>query len=91
MPDPSGGTYIPPQNRILGFLTDGTGISSITASKVFKDFVADVLMSGAAALIAVNVTSVDSAIAAPAVVVTALAGAIIGAAYRVVLRWATTE
>lgn len=76
---------------ITGTLTDGSGVSAITGSKVLKDFVADVLMTGAAALIAVNVTSVDTALAAPAVVVTAVAGAIISATYRIVLRWATSD
>ena len=79
------------QNKAVGFLTDGTGVSAFTGSKLVKDFVADVLMTGAAALIAVNVTSVDAALATPAVVVTAIAGAVISALYRIVLRWATTD
>jgi hypothetical protein len=82
---------MPEQNKAVGFLTDGTGVSAFTASKIFKDFVADALMTGAAALVAVGVTSADAAVAAPAVVVTALAGAAISALYRAVLRWATTE
>ena len=91
MPDPSGGTYIPQQNRILGFLTDGTGISAFTASKFFKDLVADILLSAAAALVAVQILSVEQAVAAPSVVIFALLGAVIRAVYRAVLRWATTE
>ena len=75
---------------VSGTLTDQGGISAITASKLVKDFVADVLMTGAAALVAVNVTSVDAALATPAIVVTAVAGAVISAVYRVVLRWATS-
>jgi hypothetical protein len=71
-------------------LTDGSGVSAITGSKLLKDFVADVLMTGTAALLAVNVTSVDQAIATPTVVATAIAGAVISAVYRVVLRWATS-
>jgi hypothetical protein len=71
-------------------LTDGTGISAITASKFTKDFVADVLLSGAAALVAAQVIDVGGAIAQPQVVAFALAGAIIRAGYRAALRWATS-
>jgi len=79
------------QSKAVGFLTDGTGISAFTGSKLVKDFVADFLMTGAAALVAVGVTSADTAVAAPAVVVTAVVGAAISALYRVLLRWATTD
>lgn len=87
----TGGTYTPPQGRILGFLTDGTGVSSITLVKFFKDFVADVLLSAAAALVAVQIVTVDAAVAAPQVAAFAILGAVIRAGYRAVLRWATTE
>ena len=79
------------QNKAVGFLTDGTGVSAFNWTKLVKDFVADFLMTGAAALLAVNVTSVDAAISTPAVVVTAIAGAAISAGYRLLLRWATTD
>lgn len=72
-------------------LTDGGGVAQITASKALKDFVADALMGAAAALVAVQVSSVDQAIAQPMVVVTAIAGAVIAAGYRVVLRWAASS
>lgn len=72
-------------------LTDGTGVSALTVTKVVKDFVADVLLSGAAALAAVQIMDVGSAVAAPQVVGFALAGAVIRAGYRAVLRWATTD
>jgi hypothetical protein len=71
-------------------LTDGTGVSSLTGSKVVKDFVADALLSGAAALVAIQVTDLGSALAQPQVVAFALAGALIRVAYRAVLKWATT-
>jgi hypothetical protein len=87
----TGGTYTPPQGRILGFLTDGTGVSSITLVKFFKDFIADVLLSAAAALVAVQIITVDAAVAAPQVAAFAILGAVIRAGYRAVLRWATTE
>ncbi len=79
-----------PSTGVVGTLTDGTGISAITGSKVLKDFVADVLLSGAAALVSAQILDVGSAVAAPQVVAFALAGAVIRAAYRAVLRWATT-
>jgi len=80
----------PSTTGIAGALTDGTGISQITGSKFVKDFVADVLLSGAAALVAVQVTDVGSAVAQPQIVAFALLGAVIRAAYRAILRWATT-
>lgn len=83
MPDPQ-------QSTAVSVLTDGTGISAITGSKVVKDFVADVLLSGAAALVAVQIVDVGAAIAQPQIAAFAIAGAVIRAAYRAVLRWATT-
>lgn len=84
------GTYIAPQGAVVGALTDGTGVSAITVTKVLKDFVADVLLSGAAALVAVQIVDVGAALATPQVAAFALAGALIRAAYRAALRWATT-
>lgn len=83
-------TTIPPQGAVVGALTDGTGISAFTASKFIKDFIADVLLSGAAALAAAQIVDVGSAISTPDVAAFALVGATIRAAYRAVLRWATT-
>jgi hypothetical protein len=76
---------------LAGTLTDGTGVSQMTAPKFIKDFVADVLLSGAAALAAVQIMDVGAAIDSPQVAGFALAGAVIRAAYRAILRWATTE
>ena len=78
------------QTGAVATLTDGTGISAITATKFVKDFIADVLLSGASALVAVNVMSLDSAVSNPTVAAFALGGAVIRAAYRAALRWATT-
>jgi len=75
---------------VVGTLTDGTGVSAITVTKFVKDFVADVLLSGAAALAAVQITDVGAAIDQQQVVAFALVGATIRAAYRAILRWATT-
>ena len=85
------GTYIPQQGTVVGALTDGTGVSPMNGTKFVKDFVADLLLSGAAALVAVQIVDVGSALATPNVVAFALAGAVIRAAYRAALRWATTE
>ncbi len=82
---------MPGQKLAIGnALTDGTGVSQITGSKFLKDFVADVLLSGAAALVAIQVTDVGSAVAQPQVVAFALLGAGIRALYRATLRWATS-
>lgn len=79
-----------PDTAIGAALTDQTGVSSFTASKVVKDFVADVLLSGAAALAAVQIVDLGAATAQPTIVAFALGGAVIRAAYRAVLKWATS-
>jgi len=71
-------------------LTDGTGVSRITLTKFVKDFVADILLSGAAALAAVQIVSLDQAVAQPTVVWFALGGAAIRSVYRALLKWATS-
>ena len=79
-----------PQTGPVAVLTDGTGVSPIDLQKLVKDFVADFLLSGAAALAAAQIVDVGSAVQTPDVVAFALTGAAIRAAYRVILRWATT-
>ena len=71
-------------------LTDNTGVSPITATKLVKDFVADLLLSGAAALAAAGIFQLQDAVATPEIAGFAIAGATVRAVYRVVLRWATT-
>jgi hypothetical protein len=79
------------QTGAVGALTDGTGVSPITATKWVKDFVADVLLSGAAALAAAQIVDVGSAIDQPQVAAFAVVGALVRSVYRFALRWATTE
>lgn len=79
-----------PDTSIGGTLTDNTGVSALTSSKLIKDLVADFLLTASAALVAVNVMSVDAAVAQPTVVATAIGGALIRVVYRAVLKWATT-
>jgi hypothetical protein len=79
------------QTGAVGTLTDGTGVSPLTPQKWIKDFVADVLLSGAAALAAAQILDVGSAVQAPEVAAFAVAGAVIRSLYRAVLRWATTD
>lgn len=79
-----------PDTSVGAVLTDQTGVSSLTSSKLVKDLVADFLLTASAALVAVNVLSVDSAVASPTVVATAVGGALIRVVYRAVLKWATT-
>ena len=76
--------------KVGSALTDGTGVSALTSSKVLKDLVADMLLGGAAALVASQVVDVGTAINQPQVVAFALTGAIIRALYRAGLRWATS-
>lgn len=75
---------------VSGGLTEGTGISAITATKLIKDFVADFLLTAAAALGTSMIMSLGDAVAAPQVAGFAIAGAAIRAGYRIVLRWAQT-
>jgi hypothetical protein len=81
----------PEQGKIVGALTDGTGVSSIGPQKLIKDFIADFLISAAAALATIQVMDLSAALAAPEVAGLAIAGAAVKAAYRIVLRWATTD
>jgi len=81
----------PTQGAVVGVLTDGTGVSPFNAKKFIKDFVADVLLSGAAALAAVQITDVGGAIDQQQVAAFALIGAVVRAGYRAALRWATTD
>lgn len=73
---------------VSGALTDGTGISRLTASKVFKDFVLDLCLSGSAALVVANIPDVGSAINQPNAVAFALVGSTIRVIFRFVVRWA---
>lgn len=81
---------MPASSAPAAVLTDGRQLHELTMSKVFKDFVVDLLLTGAAALTTINIVSVDAAVAQPTVVVSALLGATIRVVYRFVLRWATT-
>lgn len=75
-------------------LTDNTGVSPITVTKFVKDFVADFLITGAAAVGAVQimgaVNGFPTDVAGGVLLGTAVLGAAIKAGYRAVLRWATT-
>lgn len=71
-------------------LTDDTGVSPITPTKLVKDFVADVLLSGAAALATAGIMDLGDAVQTPEVAAFAVAGAVVRALYRVALRWATS-
>lgn len=73
----------------MSILTDGTGVSAFTVPKIIKDFIVDALTGAAAALVAVNISGVDAAIASPAVAAVAVANAVISAGYRLVLKWAS--
>ena len=73
-----------------GTLTDGTGISPITITKLVKDFIADFLLTGAAAFgagPALEALDVGTVLAAPEAAGIAVATAFVKAAFRVVLRW----
>lgn len=74
-------------------LTDGTGVSDLTAKKLVKDFVADFLLTAAAAIATIplaNVFGIPTTSAELFVVGTAVIGAVFRAGYRAALRWATS-
>ena len=73
---------------ISGALTDATGIGSWNVRKVVKDFIADALLSAAAALGAAQIVAVPADWQTTIVAGYAVAGAVIHAAYRAVLKWA---
>ena len=75
---------------ISGTLTDGTGIGSFTVPKVIKDFIADALLSAAAALAAAQVVAIPTDQQGTWTAAMAIGGAVIHAAYRAVLKWAQT-
>lgn len=81
---------MPASTSAAAVLTDGRVLHELTTSKVVKDFVVDLLLTGSAALVAVNVGSVDSAAVQPTIVASALLGAAIRVVYRFILRWATS-
>ena len=68
-------------------LTDGSGISGFTASKLVKDFVADFLLTAAAALAAAQIAAIPTDVQGAAVVSTAIGTAFVKAIYRALLKW----
>lgn len=75
---------------VSGALTEGTGVSPGTLTKLVKDFIVDFLKTAAAVLTAQQIMGVGDALAAPHAAGIAIASAAIGAAYRAVLRWAAS-
>lgn len=78
------------ENNNGGALTDGTGISPMTGTKVLKDLVADFLLTLAATLGAgatFDAFDIGAVIAGPDAAGIAVAGAAIRALYRFALRW----
>jgi hypothetical protein len=72
---------------MTGTLTDGTGVSKLLASKVFKDLVADFLLTAPAVFVVLNVANLESALTVPASVGLGLADAAIRVIYRALIRW----
>lgn len=78
------------KDTLSAVLTDGTGVSRFTVPKVVKDFIADALLGAAAGLATANVMSIPTDTAGATVAFLAVANAVVHAAYRAVLKWATT-
>lgn len=71
-------------------LTDGTGVSKITGSKLLKDIVLDFLLAMPPALIAINVASLEAGLVASTAVIFAVGDVVFRVIYRALLRWAQT-
>lgn len=84
MPDPA--PVVAP--GAVATLTDDTGISRLTKSKVLKDAVLDFLLALPPALIAINVGSLEAATVMPVAVLFAVGDVGFRVIYRVLLRWA---
>lgn len=76
------------QTGVSGTLTDGTGVSPITAPKWVKDLVLDLLLSLPAVFVGLNIADLETAMAMPIAVAISLADAVIRWLYRAALRWA---
>lgn len=78
---------------VTGALTDGTGVSSMTGSKVIKDIVLDFLLTAAAALGAgatFETFDIGTALSAPEAALIAIGGALIRTLFRAAVRWASS-
>lgn len=78
---------------VSGSLTDGTGVSPMTGSKVIKDLVLDFLLGAAAALGAgatFEAFDLNAVIGAPEAALMGVAGALVRTLFRAGLRWATS-
>lgn len=76
---------------VTGALTEGTGVSAITGSKILKDIVLDFLLSLPAVFVAINVASLDQALLVPTAVGIGVADALIRVLYRAAIRWAQSD
>lgn len=75
---------------LSGTLTDGTGIGKFDVPKVVKDFIADALLSAAAALATAQIVGIPQDTATTWTAAMAIGGAVIHALYRAVLKWSQT-
>ena len=84
---------VPTPGSVTAVLTDGTGVSPGTPMKFIKDFVLDFVITAIAGLGAgagLEALDLGSIIAAPDLAAIAVAGALLKAALRAVLRWASS-
>lgn len=90
-------TKLPPEQlpptagSITSRLTDATGISKLTSSKLFKDFVLDILLAVPSGFLAINVGGIQAALVMPAAVAFVIGDAVVKAGYRIGVRWAQTS
>lgn len=73
---------------VTGALTDGTGVSAFTSSKLVKDVVLDFLLALPAVFVTINVANLEQALMVPVAVGLGVGDAIARVVYRALLRWA---
>lgn len=77
--------------RTADALSDGTGVSKLSAKKILKDAVLDFLLSVPPALVMVNVASIPTNDQAWFTAGLALGNVAVKVVYRAALRWAQSE
>lgn len=78
-------------SNVADSLSDGTGVSKLSAKKILKDAVLDFLLSVPPALVMVNIASIPTNDQAWFTAGLALGNVAVKVVYRALLRWAQSE
>lgn len=80
---------MPEPNLANKVLTDGTGVSALTASKFVKDLVVDFLIGFTASVGSIELFSIPTDGTGQSALILGAANALFKAVYRALLRWAS--